>query len=116
MVKAPIPLRARAGAMLLIRPPAPMQTMWLFEYFSWSNPAIFFCRSCAPGMLIPVALIDICETVDVGFNFFYSRAMNFESQIVVQPEEANITVPAEDCGNCWKATPLKPFLEIAVGG
>src|SRR5438309_518665 len=91
-----MPLRTSAGAMWLIRPPAPMQRTLLEEKTAWLKPGILPCRSSAPGIRLPLSLIEICETVDVLSKVFDSCAMDFDLEVFIQPQETHIAVTAED--------------------
>jgi hypothetical protein len=67
-------------------------------------------------MLAPVALIEVGETEDVGFNFFDSFPVNFDFKIMVETKEANKSIPAKDCSYIWITATLKAVLEPAVSG
>src|SRR2546425_5473304 len=95
-VMRPMPLRTSVGAIWEIRPPAPTQTTLAFENASWSNPGIFFWRSSAPGIGLPTSLIEVCETVNACCTFFHSTTVNFDFQIVIQPDEPDKAVTAKD--------------------
>ena len=65
-------------------------------------------------MLAPVALIEMGETEDVGFNFFDSFPVYFDFKVVVETEETYKSIPAEDCRDGWIAPTLKTFLKSTV--
>jgi hypothetical protein len=46
---------------------------------------------------------------------FYSVSVNFDFKIVVQPEEPNETIPAENCTYCQMAGLLESALKVFVG-
>src|SRR6267378_2089276 len=114
MVSFPIPLRQSAGAMKLARPPAPMQTTSLAEYFSWSNPAIFFWRSSAPGIVLPRSSIDVGEPVNIVFMLFYSLSINFNLKGLVETKEPRIAIAAEDRSDRHVSGTLQTLLEILI--
>jgi hypothetical protein len=66
-------------------------------------------------MLTPVVLIEIGETEDVGFNFFNSFPVDLQLKVVIKPKETDITVAAENRGNCRVAATLKTLLKAPVG-
>lgn len=39
-----------------------------------------------------MALIEICETEDVGFNFFDSFPVNFKFKVLVNPEKTDYAI------------------------
>jgi hypothetical protein len=65
-------------------------------------------------MLTPIALIEIGETEDVGFNFFNSFPVNLQFKVVVKPEETDITIAAENRRDCRITATLKPLLKAPV--
>jgi hypothetical protein len=46
---------------------------------------------------------------------FYSVSVNLDFKIVIQPEEPNETVPAEDCTDRYMASLLESALKVFVG-
>jgi hypothetical protein len=46
---------------------------------------------------------------------FYPVSVNLDFEIMVQPEEPNETVPAENCTDCHMAGLLEPALKVFVG-
>src|SRR2546427_374158 len=97
--------------MWLTSPPAPMQRTLLAEKIAWLKPGILFWRSSAPGMRLPLSLIEICETVDVLSKVFDSCAMDFNLEVFIQPQEAHVAVTAEDRRHRGIASVLQPSLE-----
>jgi hypothetical protein len=65
-------------------------------------------------MLTPIALIEIGETEDVGFNFFNSLPVDLQLKIVVEPEETHITIAAENRRYCRIAATLETLLKASV--
>ena len=65
-------------------------------------------------MLAPVALIEMSETEDVGFNFFDSFPVYFDFKAMVETKKANKSIPAKDRSYIWITAALKAFLEPAV--
>ena len=65
-------------------------------------------------MLMPVALIEMGETENVGFNFFNFFPVDLQFKVLVKLEETDIAVAAENRCDCWIATTLKPFLKTPV--
>src|ERR1039457_3894768 len=110
----PIPLRISVGAMCEMIPPAPTQNTEALENAAWSKPGISRCRSSAPGIALPLSLIEVCETVDARCMFFHSRAIDFDIDVLVQPDEPDESVAAEYGHHCHVAGALQAALEILI--
>src|ERR1017187_9085363 len=94
-VSLPMPLRIKVGAMWEMIPPAPTQNTEALENTAWSKPGISRCRSSAPGIALPLSLIEVCETVYARCMLFHSATINFDVEVLVEPDEPYKSVAAE---------------------
>src|SRR2546425_6279330 len=58
--------------------------------------------------------MDLSETVRVLSNFFDSRSVNLNGNVLVQPEKPDKAVAAEDRGDSRISGGFEPFLEILI--
>src|SRR5579872_1876150 len=96
-------------------PPAPMQSTLPFEKAPCSNPGICFWRSRAPGTSLPSRLIHVFESVNAGRICLYSFPVNFNLEVLVQPDEPHVSVPAKDRHDGQMAALFQAPLEVLVG-
>src|ERR1700726_4460848 len=65
-------------------------------------------------MACPLSLIEICEMVNARCMLFYSAAINFNIDVLIEPDKPHVAVTAENGHNRHVAGTFQPPLEALV--
>src|SRR5579872_7022933 len=109
-----MPFRTSVGAICETIPPAPMHRTWLRENISWSNPGILRWRSSAPGIAVPCNSIEVVEPINAGRIGLDSFSVDFKVKLLIEPNESNKPVTAEDRHERQMPGFFKAALEVFV--